>query len=132
MYADRATEAEIFAAVDAFFEHLANGRAEAADCFLEDEDSALHGSEVGESLFGRENIRAFLATLFAKAGSARFTFGERRASISGDIAWFVADAQVAVGAAVVAPYRVSGILERRDGRWRWRLFNGSEPVSGRT
>jgi ketosteroid isomerase-like protein len=131
MYADKATEAEILAAADEFFGLLANGRAEAADCFLDEEDAALHGSEAGESLIGREAIRAFLASLFAKAGPVRFSFRERRVSVSGAVAWFTSAAEVTVGGATV-PYRVTGILERRDGRWRWRLFSGSEPARDRT
>ena len=131
MYADSATEAEIFAAVDEFFDHLANGRTEAADCFLAEDDSALHGSEVSESLIGLENIRAFLAKLLTKAGTVRFRFRERRASVSGNVAWFTAEAEVAIGRVVVAPYRVTGILEKRDNLWFWRLFNGSEPQPDR-
>ena len=131
MYADSATEAEIFAAVDRFFDHLGNARPEAADCFLQEDDVALHGSERSESAFGPDGIRTLLAKLFAEMGPARFTFGKRRASVSGNVAWFTAEAEVAIGGVVVAPYRVTGILEKRDNVWFWRLFNGSEPQPDR-
>jgi hypothetical protein len=44
---------------------------------------------------------------------------------------FLADGEVAVTPAGAAPrtspYRLTAVLVRRDGEWRWHTFNGSEP-----
>jgi ketosteroid isomerase-like protein len=130
MQAEDAAGAEISRAIDVMLEHLACARSEAADCFAE--DAALYGSERHEVAIGREAIRAFLIDLFAAAGRGpRFKLQERRISAEGEVAWFAATYEVAIGGQVVAPYRLSGVLVRRDGRWTWTLFNGSEPLPPR-
>ncbi len=132
MRADPETERAVFAAVDAFFDHFANRRLEEAlAAFVPDADVALYGSEVSEIIVGREALRRFFERLFARANGPRFTLEERRASIRGDVAWFTSAATVRIGGTAVSPYRLTGVLERRDGRWLWALFNGSEPLRDR-
>ena len=75
MYADAPTEAAVFAAVDALFDHLANRRLEETlAAFAPDLDAALYGSEVGEVVVGPEALRLFFERLYSKVGP-RFTFG---------------------------------------------------------
>jgi ketosteroid isomerase-like protein len=132
MRADSAMEREVFAALDEFFENLANRRLEETlAAFAPDADVALYGSEVSEIVIGPDALRSFFGRLYEKLGGPRFTFRQRRLSSSGSVAWFVADAEVALGAHVASPYRLSGVLEKRDGRWLWLLFNGSEPQADR-
>ena len=132
MRADSATEREVFAALDDFFDHLANQRLEEVlAAFALDADVALYGSEVSEIAIGPAALRSFFGRLFDRPSGPRFAFRQRRLSSSGNIAWFVADAEVTVGPHVASPYRLSGVLEKRNGRWLWRLFNGSEPRSDR-
>jgi ketosteroid isomerase-like protein len=133
MRADPETEREVFAAVDAFFDHIAHSRADAAlASFAPDADIALYGSEASEVVIGPDALRAFLAKLLNGPVGPRFKFLQRSASVSGRVAWFTAEAEVAIGAEVLAPYRLTGVLEKRRGRWLWMLFNGSEPRPDRT
>jgi ketosteroid isomerase-like protein len=132
MRADSATEREVFAALDDFFENLANRRLEETlTAFAPDADVALYGSEVSEIAIGPDALRRFFRRIFEELGGPRFAFRQRRLSSSASVAWFVADAEVVLGAHVASPYRLSGVLEKRDGRWLWLLFNGSEPRPGR-
>ena len=131
MRADRETERAVLAAVDVFFDHLANRRLdEAVECFAPDADVALYGSEVSEVAIGPTALREFLGGIFRKAGP-RFTFKERAISAAGDVAWLTAAATVTIGDAVAGSYRLTLVLERRDGHWLIVLFNGSEPVPDR-
>jgi ketosteroid isomerase-like protein len=133
MRADSATEREVFAALDNFFEHLANQRLEEVlAAFAPDADVALYGSEVSEVVIGPDALRGFFERLFERPDGPRFAFRQRRLSSSGGIAWFVADAEVTIGPHIASPYRLSGVLEKRGERWLWLLFNGSEPQPNRT
>jgi ketosteroid isomerase-like protein len=124
--------ATVWRAVEDFFEHMAAGRMDdVLAAFAPDEDVALYGSEASEAFVGRSAIGDFLRRLFARGHGPRFTFLRHRIASEGDTAWFVADAEVEAGGIRVAPYRVSGVLVRRDGRWLWKLFNGSEPAPDR-
>ena len=132
MRADPQTEREIFIAVDAFLDHLAGCRSdEALACFLPDGDAALYGSEVSETIVGPTALRTFFEKLLSRATGPRFSLAQRRASIAGNVAWFTSEGEVQIGEMRVAPYRLSGVLEKRDGRWLWALFSGSEPLPDR-
>lgn len=132
MRADPPTEAEIFAAVDAFFGHFANRRLEEAlAAFLPDADVALYGSEIGEVVVGPDALRDFFGRLFARPGGPCFSLKDRRASVAGNVAWFTSAAEVRIGDLTISQYRLTGVLERRAGRWLWALFNGSEPLPDR-
>lgn len=132
MKADAETEREVWLAVDALFEHLAACRLEPAfACFAPDPDVTLFGSEVSEAFIGPEALREFLAKLLARPAGPKFRLLDRRMSRRSDVAWFTADAEVTIGAARISPYRLTGVLEKRNGRWLWMLFNGSEPLPDR-
>jgi ketosteroid isomerase-like protein len=129
---DPDTAREVFAAVDRFLEHLAEGRLEGAmECFAPDADIALYGSEVSEILIGPAALHGLLSKLTEGGGGPRFTLHARTLSARGDVAWFVAESEVAIGTIRIKPYRIAGVLERRDGRWLWMLFSGSEPLPDR-
>jgi ketosteroid isomerase-like protein len=132
MRADPQTERDIFAAVDAYLDHLAERRLDdALACFAPDPDAALYGSEVGEVAIGPDALRAFLQKLLARPFGPRFTLAQRTASIAGDVAWFTAEAEIEVGSIRLAHYRLTGVLEKRGDHWLWLLFNGSEPAPDR-
>ena len=124
----REREAEVGAAIDAFFDCLADRRLEdTLAAFTLRGDASLYGSEVSEIVIGHAALRRFFGQIYARPHGPRFRLRDRRMSIRGDVAWFTAAAEVAFGEQVLAPYRVTGILEKREGRWLWALFNGSEP-----
>ena len=58
--------------------------------------------------------------------------GASRSGSHGDVAWLFASGEVVVtdhGADTRVPYRLTGVLERRNGAWKWRQFHGSEPAT---
>ena len=118
----------IRAAIDALFAAVSAGRADdAAACFVADDDVALYGSEEGEVAIGPTNLKNFLDALLARPGPRFELAAPLEISVAGDAAWFASDAAVHIGGARI-PYRLAGVLVRRDGRWLWTLFSGSEPA----
>ena len=119
MRADTATEREVFAALDDFFENLANRRLEETlAAFAPDADVALYGSEVSEIVIGPDALRSFLATPLSKDRAGLVSlFRQRRLSSSGNVAWFVADAEVTIGTHVALA--ISAV--RRSGKTRRAL-----------
>ena len=98
-------------------------------------DGVLFGSEEHESATGVDELRDFFSRLFARPHTYGWSeFEPLHAGGSERLLWFVAPTTVVVrrhdGSERRAPYRVSGMLELgRDGRWLFRLFNGSEPAT---
>lgn len=87
MRADSTTEREVFAALDDFFENLANRRLERTlAAFAPDADVALYGSEISEAVIGPDALRRFFERIFEKPDGPRFAFRQRRLSSSGNIA----------------------------------------------
>ena len=91
----------------------------------------LIGSEDGEVASTRAEMRMLLASVYALPVRVGWEWEEVIADTSGDVAWVYAEGRVAMtGDSGVEhkPYRMSGVLLRRNERWLWRLFHGSEPV----
>jgi len=100
------------------------------DLFLE--NAALFGSDLGETAFGRADLRDFLTTIFAEPVTYGWTWDHPVAGRHDDVVWFVAVAQLILkgeGAPQAIPYRLSGVLVHAGGAWRFALFNGSQPVT---
>lgn len=128
MRADAETAHAVRASIDALFEALKTNRLDVAlACFVPDPDAALIGSEAGEIAIGPEAIRLFLSSLLERPGPCIEISEPVALSASGDTAWFAGDAMVEV-AGMRVPYRLAGVLVRRENRWLWALFSGSEPV----
>jgi ketosteroid isomerase-like protein len=129
---DASVETEVRRAIDALFQHLANNRLdEACAAFATDESTALYGSEADEVVVGPDKIRAFPTKLLARPGPV-FTLESVALSWNGDVAWFTSGAVVQVSSSGARlPYRLTGVLVRREGKWLWALFNGSEPLPPR-
>ena len=91
----------------------------------------LIGSEEGEVASTRAEIRSLLASVYALPARVGWEWEEVIAEASGDVAWVYAEGRVAMAAKAGVehkPYRMSGVLQRSNDRWLWRLFHGSEPV----
>jgi hypothetical protein len=121
----------VISAIDALLGHIANGRhRETLACFTGDPDCALIGSEEGERAVGAEALRTFFADLYARPYRVLFTLPERRISALGNVAWFAGEGTYRLSTEEGEhPYRLTGVLERRSGRWLWQLFSGSEPAN---
>ena len=101
--------------------------------FDDSDQILLAGSDNGEIYRGKPAIRTWLASLFEHN---RFSWDLSRADIdsNGNTAWVFVDGTMTVvddtGAVVKkAPYRFAGVLVKRGGAWKWRMFDGSVPAS---
>jgi ketosteroid isomerase-like protein len=93
----------------------------------------LIGSEDGEVASGRAEMTRLLTSVYALPVRIGWEWDEVAADASGDVAWVYAEGRLAMaGDSGVErkPYRMSGVLQRSNDRWLWRLFHGSEPVQG--
>jgi ketosteroid isomerase-like protein len=95
------------------------------------EDAIVVGFEPGEIAIGRDQNKTLFEDAFAGTAQLSFDWETVRAQASGNVACFFADGRLVmtVGAEKTStPYRLSGVIEQIDGRWRWRQFHGSEPI----
>jgi ketosteroid isomerase-like protein len=98
--------------------------------FDDSENIMLIGSDKGEVNKGRDQVREWLTQIFGFAG-----FSWQMDSISidsnGETAWVFVEGKMIVdfkkGGTNTTPYRFTGILVKKKGEWKWRLFNGSIP-----
>ncbi len=119
----------VYKAIDALFDHIANGRKrETLACFTGDDDAALIGSDAGEEAVGPKALDAFFEELYAQPYRVLLNLPDRRVSVAGQ-------RRVVHGRGHLRaflrrrpqPYRLTGVLERRRDVWLWQLFSGSEP-----
>ena len=124
----------VLKAIDAFGAALkARDRVAAETVWLLDRaDVSILGSAAGEEFIGPEAVRACLAALTFRPTSHGWRWADRRVSVVGDVAWFVADAPWQTvqpdGAVGERPYRVTGVLVCAEDGWRWCQYHGSEPL----
>jgi ketosteroid isomerase-like protein len=132
MHANAEIRWAIISAIDTLIDHIANGRhRETLACFTGDPDCALLGSEEGEAAIGPEALRTFFADLYARPDRLLFTLPERRISAHGNVAWIAGEGTYRLSSGGgERPFRLTGVLERRAGRWLWQQFASSEPAPG--
>ena len=88
------------------------------------------GSADGEISKGKEEINKWLGQLFGFAG---FSWEMNRIDIDNNrkTAWVFMDGKMIVsfhkGGQKITPYRFTGIMVKKKGVWKWRLFDGSVP-----
>ncbi len=102
-------------------------------CFAPGGDIGYAGSETEEKAVGREALTALLGAVFLRPEAYAWKAGDVIVHEHGDRAYVFAEAQGSAqpdeGGEETFPYRVSGLVERVDGRWLWRHCQGSEPSS---
>jgi uncharacterized membrane protein/ketosteroid isomerase-like protein len=128
---DPRTREEVSAALDRLNQLLSARNTSIVDEFASTPDVILLGSEAGEVAIGRDQLAAFFDRLFALPVQLSWEWKERRISSEGDVAWVFADGSVVLtspSGEMRAPYRMTGVLQRTAGQWRWRQFHGSEPA----
>jgi ketosteroid isomerase-like protein len=88
------------------------------------------GSAGGEINKGYDESKAWVSQIFGFAG---FSWEMNRIDIdsNGKTAWVFVDGKMIVefhkGGKKVTPYRFTGIMVKKNGVWKWRLFDGSVP-----
>ncbi len=124
---------EILAAFGAFFDRLTVDRdaAAATALFADDADIWMSGSDLGELAIGTEAIAALHRDVVARPFTLTFDWDTRVVHDEGDVAWVNAGGTLLVDYEDREPltmhYRISVVLVRREGAWRWHTMNGSEP-----
>jgi ketosteroid isomerase-like protein len=126
--ADAATREEVLLALGEFRAAVTDRRLEGVlSMFAPDADATLIGSSLGEIARGPIGMRAFLETLFAQPQTVGWEWDDVSISCAGDVAWLWLEGALVIDGRSNRAYRISGVLERRSGRWLWTLFHGSEP-----
>ncbi|GIM91398.1 nuclear transport factor 2 family protein [Paractinoplanes toevensis] len=111
---------------------VARDLAAALACFAPGDDIGYAGSEKTETASGRAAVSALLGALFLRPEA--YGWSTRSATVHryGSQAYVFAEANGVVhtdtGKTENFPYRVAGMVELTDGRWRWRHCQGSEPT----
>ena len=101
------------------------------DEFLAAEDTLLVGLHSDDRARGISQIAAFYQQLFAREETVSYVWREVDVSVRGDAAWLHAEGQMIRRTATGEerlPYRLAGVLELHGGSWKWRLFQGSQPL----
>jgi hypothetical protein len=99
--------------------------------FADDGDAVLIGSGAGELAIGRAQIEQQLKAIYAAPVMVRFEWRQTRSASKGDVGWVFAEGDVVItadGKDTRLPYRLTGVLDRNNGAWKWRQFHGSQPV----
>ena len=129
-------DTEILAAFDAFFERLTVDRdaAAATALFANDNDIWMSGSDLPELAIGKDAIAALHRDVVSQPFTLTFPWDKRMVHSEGDVAWVNAGGSLLVEYEDREPttmhYRITVVLVRRDGAWRWHTMNGSEPHTG--
>jgi hypothetical protein len=124
-------EKEITAALELWNKTSGEAKIDQMMSLFDNSDNIMGiGSANGEIFKGRDQIRNWLTQLYGFAG---FSWEMNRVDIdsNGNTAWIFVDGSMVLkfhnGGTKKAPYRFSGILVKKKGVWKWRLFNGSVP-----
>jgi|ERR1035437_1070365 SnoaL-like domain len=98
--------------------------------FDSSENIILVGSDSGEIFRGKTQIKGWLVQLLKHAG---FSWEMNKIDIdyNDNSAWVFVEGKMVVkwdsGETHKTPYRFTGIMVKRNGVWKWRLFDGSIP-----
>jgi ketosteroid isomerase-like protein len=126
--ADAQTREEVLLALGEFRAAVAERRLEGVlSLFAPDADATLIGSSQGEIARGPIELRTFLDRTFRTSQAISWEWDDVSISCSGDVAWLWLEGALMLDGRSDRVYRISGVLERRQGRWIWMLFHGSEP-----
>ena len=128
MQADAQTREEILWTLGELRAAVSEKRLEGVlSLFAPDADATLIGSPVGRIARGPLGLRAFLEEVFSEPRTIGWEWDDVSVSCAGDVAWLWLEGALVIDGRSTHAYRISGVLERRQGRWLWSLFHGSEP-----
>ena len=127
MRADPVTEREVLAVLERYGEALRNNDPEALIAvFTGDEDTMLIGAISGEFAIGASQVAALFRRVFVEPQHMSMVWDRVEVFCSGEVAWFAADGAIVAWDTLI-PYRLTGVLERRAGQWKFAQFHGSAP-----
>jgi ketosteroid isomerase-like protein len=99
--------------------------------FAPDSDVLLLGSDADELAIGHEQLADFFQKIVSLPVTLSWEWKQTKVSSLGNVAWIFAQGDIVVRSASGekrSPYRLTGVLERQNGKWLWRQFHGSEPA----
>ena len=127
MRADPVTEREVLAVLERYGEALRNNDPEALIAiFTGDEDTMLIGAISGEFAVGASQVAAMFRRVFVEPQHMSMEWERVEVFCSGEVAWFAADGALVAWDTRIS-YRLTGVLERRDGQWKLAQFHASVP-----
>lgn len=98
--------------------------------FDDSENIMFIGSDSAEIWKGKEQIKGHLNSIFPKE-SVSLEMTRIDIDYNGNTAWVFVDGAIIIstttGEKIKAPYRFSGVMVKKYNKWKWRLFNGSNP-----
>lgn len=128
MQADAQTREEVLLALGEFRAAVSERRLEGVlSLFAPDADATVIGSSPGEIARGPLEVRTFLKRMFSSPQRVSWEWDDVSISCAGEVAWLWLEGALVLDGRSDRAYRISGVLERRQGRWLWSLFHGSEP-----
>src|SRR3954453_1324861 len=128
MQADAQTRDEVLLALGEFRAAVTQRRLEGVlSLFAPDADATLIGSSLGGVARGPTELRTFLQRPLDPPQTIGWEWDHVSISRAGDVAWLWLEGALVLDGRSTRAYRLSGVLERRQGRWLWSLFHGSEP-----
>jgi ketosteroid isomerase-like protein len=133
--AQKSTEklkSEITESLNAWNNACKNANLDLVMSMLDDSEAIMVvGSDKGEINKGKEEVKTWVGQLFGFAG---FSWEMSRVDIdcNDKTAWVFVDGKMIVkfhkGGEKITPYRFTGIMVKKKGVWKWRLFDGSVPI----
>lgn len=99
--------------------------------FVPGPDTLIVGAEASEVARGDEGVQAFFEQIFARPLQYSFRWNERSVAVYGDVASLFANGVIVSTSEAGLhehPYRVTGVLLRRESKWLWAQYHGSEPA----
>jgi ketosteroid isomerase-like protein len=132
MRADKHTEQEVMATLQTFADAWASRDIDTVlSVFGPDPDVVVIGSGLDEKRLGRAELREQLLRDWAQSDAVSVEFGWYLVSASGVVAWVTADMVVQAriaGKHMTFPGRLTAVLERRRGKWKWMQSHFSLPA----
>lgn len=102
----------------------------AAALFVDDASISFSGSDLDEHATDGVALLSLLQALAASPSTLSFEWSAKAVHVTGDTAWVNAVGSVTISGSDgnrTIPYRVTAVLLRRSGSWRWHTFAGSTP-----
>lgn len=101
------------------------------DEFVAADDTLMVGARAGDRAQGLAQIAEAFQRMFQMPETVSFVWREVDVAVRGEVAWLHADGQIVLHGDAGEqrfPYRLAGVLEPQGPRWKWRLFQGSQPI----
>jgi ketosteroid isomerase-like protein len=124
---------EVLGAFDGLYDALLKrGDPDEAMSLFPDDDVVFWGSGREEQALGRPALAELFGAIAQIGDTLSFDWSHRQVGVEGEAAWVSAIGHLthtpADGPPHSGPYRVTAVFVRRDGRWLWHTYSGSEPV----